>query len=52
MNELEGVWLVYGWDMNFYGVVPFADELEARRYADTMEGRRVKFIPFGHELDY
>ena len=41
----QGVWIVYGWDMNFYAVTPFADELEARRFSDESgRGLYVKFV--------
>jgi hypothetical protein len=51
---VNGVWIVFGWDMNFYGVTPFDDELLARRYADENGASwlEVRFVEFGQELKY
>lgn len=47
-----GVWITAGWDMNWYDVRPWPNELEALRYInkDPYMGRQAYFIPFGEEL--
>ena len=48
IDEVQGVWFVYGVDWNAYPVGVFATELEARRFA--MENyAEVVFWPYGVE---
>lgn len=45
----EGVWFIFGWDVQAYPIGIHTDELEARRMADTLgyTGAHVIFWPNG-----
>lgn len=44
---MNGAWIVFEYDMNPYPLALFADELEARRWADGNGYGRVKFWEWG-----
>ena len=51
MSELDGVWLVYTWDMTIHPKSIHATEIEALRAAQSAGYfQDVKFIPFGADV--
>lgn len=48
-REPQGVWLVFFLDYDFKRVIPFDNELKARRYAMD-ESCSVKFVKWGEPL--